>query len=70
MESWNRAEQPVEVRRNNWNFRLAPCIPVEAFRRLLPRLDSLLEQAETLYRWARECVRDDENVLKRKFDEI
>ena len=48
MESWNRAEQPVEVRRNNSNFRLAPCIPVEAFRRLLPRLDSLLEQAETL----------------------
>ncbi len=31
---------------------------------------SPLEQAETLYRWARECVRDDENVLKRKFDEI
>lgn len=31
---------------------------------------SPLEQAATLYRWARECVRDDENVLKRKFDEI
>ncbi|HIW52721.1 MAG TPA: RNA methyltransferase [Candidatus Alistipes excrementipullorum] len=43
----------------------------ERMRREVPDWQmSPLEQAATLYRWARECVRDDENVLKRKFDEI
>ena len=43
----------------------------ERMRREVPDWQmSPLEQAATLYRWARGCVRDDENVLKRKFDEI
>ena len=43
----------------------------ERMRREVPDWQmSPLEQAATLYLWARECVRDDENVLKRKFDEI
>ncbi len=31
---------------------------------------SELEQRELLYRWMRESVKDDENVLKRRFEEI
>lgn len=48
MNFWNRAEQPVELHRNGWNFRLAPGIPSEEFLHFLDRLDAVLEGASPL----------------------
>ncbi len=48
MNSWNRAEQTVSIRRNGWYFKLAPHISADSFIHIPDTLDTYLAEGDIL----------------------